>query len=72
MTIYFQKTYQRGFGTYPLRAEPLRQAILAAAETGYRAFDTAQMYGNETETGAALALCREHVPEQQAETQFIH
>ncbi|HBM58821.1 MAG TPA: oxidoreductase [Citreicella sp.] len=55
MTIYFQKTYQRGFGTYPLRAEPLRQAILAAAETGYRAFDTAQMYGNEAETGAALA-----------------
>ncbi len=32
----------------------LRQAILAAAGIGYRAFDTAQMYGNEAETGAAL------------------
>ena len=54
MTIYFQKSYQRSFGTFPLTGEEARSAILAAAEVGYRAFDTAQMYGNEAETGEAL------------------
>jgi 2,5-diketo-D-gluconate reductase B len=57
MTIYFQKQFQRGFGTYPLRGAALRAAIEAAVAVGYRAFDTAQMYGNEAETGAALAGC---------------
>ena len=55
MSIYFQKCFQRAFGTWPLRGDTARQAILAAAEVGYRAFDTAQMYGNEAETGDALA-----------------
>lgn len=55
MNIYFQKTHQRGFGTFPLTGDVARAAILAAAEVGYRAFDTAQMYGNEAETGEALA-----------------
>ncbi|SNT20858.1 aldo/keto reductase [Antarctobacter heliothermus] len=54
MTIYFEKTYQRSFGTFPLKGQDLKDAILAAAEVGYRSFDTAQMYGNEAETGAAL------------------
>ncbi len=54
MNIYFQKNHQRAFGTYPLTGEVAHNAILAAAEAGYRAFDTAQMYGNEAETGAAL------------------
>lgn len=54
MNIYFQKTHQRAFGTFPLEGEVATKAILAAAEVGYRAFDTAQMYGNEAETGAAL------------------
>lgn len=54
MTIYFEATFQRCFGTFPLKDPELRDAILTAAETGYRAFDTAQMYANETETGAAL------------------
>jgi len=54
MSIYFQKTHQRAFGTFPLAGEVARNAILAAAEVGYRAFDTAQMYGNEAETGEAL------------------
>lgn len=57
MNITFQKTYQRSFGTYPLKGGELQQAIAAAVEVGYRAFDTAQMYENETETGAALAGC---------------
>lgn len=55
MNIYFQKTHQRAFGTYPLQGEVAHNAILAAAEVGYRAFDTAQMYENEAETGEALA-----------------
>ncbi|MBW3097974.1 aldo/keto reductase [Pseudohoeflea coraliihabitans] len=54
MTIYFEKTYQRCFGTFPLKGQQLHDAVLAAAEVGYRAFDTAQMYENEAETGAAL------------------
>ncbi len=57
MNITFQKTHQRSFGTFPLKGETLRSAILAAVEAGYRAFDTAQMYQNEADTGAALAEC---------------
>lgn len=55
MSLMFQTGFQRAFGTWPLRGETLRRAILDAAEAGYRAFDTAQMYANEAETGAALA-----------------
>ncbi len=54
MTIYFQKTHQRSFGTFPLKGDDARNAIMTAAEVGYRAFDTAQMYGNEAETGETL------------------
>ena len=54
MNIYFQETFQRAFGTFPLTGEEAAQAIQAAADIGYRAFDTAQMYANEAETGAAL------------------
>lgn len=57
MNIYFQKSFQRGFGTFPLKGDDLRNAIDAAVDAGYRAFDTAQMYGNEAETGVALAAC---------------
>lgn len=57
MNIYFQKGFQRGFGTYPLKGADLRSAVDAAVDAGYRAFDTAQMYGNEADTGAALAAC---------------
>lgn len=54
MNVYFEKTNQRAFGTFPLRGDEARQAIQTAAEVGYRAFDTAQMYGNEAEVGEAL------------------
>ena len=54
MSIYFDKTHQRSFGTFPLTGDEARNSILAAAEIGYRAFDTAQMYQNEAETGEAL------------------
>lgn len=54
MSIYYEKSYQRSFGTYPLKGEAALSAISTAAEVGYRAFDTAQMYENESETGEAL------------------
>ncbi len=54
MNICFEKTHQRAFGTFPLKGEVLASAIQAAIGVGYRAFDTAQMYGNEADTGAAL------------------
>ena len=53
--IYFQKTYQRAFGTYPLTGDELAAALTTAVKVGYRAIDTAQMYGNEAEVGATLA-----------------
>ncbi|MDQ0391000.1 aldo/keto reductase [Labrys monachus] len=55
MSLYFERSYQRAFGTFPLRGEELRTAVRDAIATGYRAFDTAQMYGNEAELGEALA-----------------
>ena len=54
MTIYFEKTHQRAFGTFPLTGDDAHKAILEAAKVGYRAFDTAQMYQNEADTGEAL------------------
>ncbi|UWQ90890.1 aldo/keto reductase [Rhodobacteraceae bacterium M382] len=54
MNIYFRGTNQRTFGTFPLTGETLRDAVAHAAEVGYRSFDTAQMYENEADTGAAL------------------
>lgn len=55
MNITFQKTHQRAFGTFPLKGDDLLRAMEIALAVGYRAFDTAQMYGNEAETGTALA-----------------
>lgn len=56
--IYFQKTYQRAFGTYPLKGAELVSALESAVAVGYRAIDTAQMYGNESEVGEALAALK--------------
>jgi len=55
MSIYFEKSYQRAFGTFPLKGEQLEQALTEALNVGYRAIDTAQMYRNEADVGAALA-----------------
>lgn len=55
MGIFQQKTYQRGFGTFPLTGKEAVDAIKTAVEIGYRAFDTAQWYGNEAETGQTIA-----------------
>jgi 2,5-diketo-D-gluconate reductase B len=54
---YFTAPFERGFGTWPLSGDTLKSAVRAAWEVGYRAFDTAQMYGNESDLGAALADC---------------
>lgn len=58
MNVGFQKTHQRAFGTFPLKGEGLRFALGLALAVGYRAIDTAQMYGNEAETGTTLADSR--------------
>ncbi len=55
--ILMRPAFRRGFGTFPLTGGALREAIHAALAVGYRAFDTAQGYGNEADTGAALADC---------------
>ncbi len=57
MSILFQNNFQRGFGTFPLHGEEAIAAVGEAIEVGYRAFDTAQMYGNEADVGQALANC---------------
>ncbi len=43
-----------GFGTYPLRGDAGRDAVLSALEVGYRLLDTAVNYRNEREVGEAL------------------
>jgi 2,5-diketo-D-gluconate reductase B len=54
MSVYDIGVFQRGFGTFPLRGDVLTRAVQDAIEVGYRAFDTAQWYGNEADLGAAL------------------
>lgn len=44
-----------GLGTWQLTGRTCREAVRQALELGYRHIDTAQMYGNETEIGRALA-----------------
>jgi 2,5-diketo-D-gluconate reductase B len=53
--IYFSKSYQRSFGTFPLKGAELANALTAAVQVGYRSIDTAQMYENEASVGAVLA-----------------
>ena len=43
-----------GFGTWQLRGVTARDATATALEVGYRLVDTATMYGNEAEVGAAV------------------
>lgn len=44
-----------GFGTWDLRDRVAQEMVSQALEAGYRHIDTAQMYGNEREVGAAIA-----------------
>lgn len=43
-----------GLGTYPMTGTTAQKAITAAIGVGYRHIDTAQMYGNEADVGAAI------------------
>lgn len=50
-----QQIPQEGFGLYKVHGqETMNAAIRTAYEAGYRLFDTAQLYKNETEVGVAL------------------
>jgi diketogulonate reductase-like aldo/keto reductase len=44
-----------GFGTFMLEPADTRRMVAAALDIGYRHIDTAQLYHNETEVGAAIA-----------------
>jgi 2,5-diketo-D-gluconate reductase B len=44
-----------GLGTFRLEGSTARRMVGYALEIGYRHLDTAQMYGNEAEVGAAIA-----------------
>ncbi len=44
-----------GLGTFRLKDQVVIDAVRTALELGYRAVDTAQIYGNEAEVGQAIA-----------------
>lgn len=44
-----------GVGTFRLQGEAAFDSVRNALEAGYRVIDTAQIYGNEAEVGAAIA-----------------
>jgi 2,5-diketo-D-gluconate reductase A len=43
-----------GLGTWPLKGEEASNTIVSAVEAGYRLFDTAEGYGNESSIGVGL------------------
>ena len=45
---------QLGFGVFQIKPADTEKAVTIALETGYRHIDTAAMYGNEAEVGAAI------------------
>lgn len=55
---------QLGFGTYKVSPDDAYAAVRDALDAGYRHIDTAEMYGNEAQVGAAIAdsgLARDEV-----------
>jgi 2,5-diketo-D-gluconate reductase A len=46
---------QFGFGVFQIEPKDTVAAVSTALEAGYRHIDTAEMYGNETEVGEAIA-----------------
>lgn len=55
---------QAGFGVYQIPARKTTEMVRVALDAGYRHIDTAQVYGNEAEVGAAIVesgLSREDV-----------
>jgi 2,5-diketo-D-gluconate reductase B len=45
-----------GFGTYGMSGPLLQRVLVAALRHGFRHIDTAQMYGNEADVGAAIRM----------------
>jgi 2,5-diketo-D-gluconate reductase A len=52
---------QLGFGTYQIEPQDTAEAVTTALEIGYRHIDTAEMYQNEAEVGAAVEGMRSEV-----------
>jgi 2,5-diketo-D-gluconate reductase A len=50
-----QKIPQFGFGVFLVKPEQTLAAVTHALQAGYRHIDTAEMYGNEAEVGAAIS-----------------
>jgi 2,5-diketo-D-gluconate reductase A len=50
-----QNIPQFGFGVFLVKPEETVAAVSSALQVGYRHIDTAEMYGNENEVGAAIA-----------------
>jgi 2,5-diketo-D-gluconate reductase A len=50
-----QNIPQFGFGVFQVKPEDTVTAVSTALEVGYRHIDTAEMYGNEKEVGAAIS-----------------
>ena len=44
-----------GYGTYPLAGDECRRCVATALALGYRHIDTAQIYDNEADVGAAIS-----------------
>lgn len=43
-----------GFGTFMLKGETCKKAVIDAIKTGYRLIDTAEAYGNEAQVGQGI------------------
>ena len=54
---------QFGVGTFRLTGQTVVDSVKNALDIGYRAIDTAQIYGNEAEVGQAIA--ESHIPHQE-------
>lgn len=48
------KIPQLGYGVYQISKQECEQCVLEALKIGYRHIDTAQIYKNEEEVGAAI------------------
>ena len=51
---------QFGVGTFRLTGQTVIDSVKTALDVGYRAVDTAQIYGNEAEVGQAIAESHIH------------
>ena len=58
ITLKGAKVPALGLGTYPMSGASGQRAIAEAIGVGYRHIDTAQMYGNEADVGAAIKASR--------------